>query len=370
MTDAQEQALIAATAAGLEDELRKVYEAMLTQIRAGTAPRDAVDAAMASFTGEMAQTMATALSALIESSVGTSAVMAMEVGAVTLSKKLWVEGTAAGDVVEGIVKKHLGGFLDARRLALELFEGYGFREPGAEPLQFNPTNDNLPQYLRDALLTDDAVQSDIAKAFARIQVDGLSSPALKAAYSELLDAIDGIEAKGGDKLLAKRLETAFFERMRYFSTRIAQTELHRAYMQREAAILMLDSDVEFVQIRRTPPAETCICSLYAGRDIYGLGPGVYPKRLTPVPPYHPFCRCRMVPRPGLTGKEASDPDEGADRYFLSRLNAPMAARVMGSRAKAEAVLAGQSADAVYNARIVPQYKVKTVESVTALAAPL
>jgi hypothetical protein len=64
------------------------------------------------------------------------------------------------------------------------------------------------------------------------------------------------------------------------------------------------------------------------------------------------------------GKTATEPDEGADRYFLRRLKAPMAARVMGSKAKADAVLSGTPADTVYNAAIIPQYKVRTVGDVT------
>ena len=364
MTPEQEQALIAVTAAGLEDALQAVYSDMVAKIQAGTPPREAVEAAMESFTGTMAQSMSAAFSAILETSIGTAAVLAMEVGTVALSRKLYMEGTAVGDVVTGIVNRHASGWQDARRLALSLFEGYAFRPADAEPLQFNTRNEKLPQYLREALLPDANVRDDLAKAFARIQVDGLKTPALRAAYSELLDAIDNIEAKNGAKLLQKRLDVAFFERMRYFATRIAQTELHRAYALKLAADLMLDTDVEFVQIRRTPPAETCICSLYAGRDVYGLGAGVYPKLLCPVPPYHPFCRCRMVPRPGLMGKTATEPDEGADRYFLSRLKAPMAARVMGSKAKADAVLSGTPADTVYNAAIIPQYKVRTVGDVT------
>ncbi|MEY2654299.1 MAG: hypothetical protein RLZZ524_1327, partial [Pseudomonadota bacterium] len=250
MTPAQELALLQATVAGLDDALREAYVELIQLIRDGTPPRDAVQQVMDSFTGEMAETMATALSGILQQSVGSADVMAMQVGAVQLSGKLYAEAAMAGVVVQDVVRRHVAGFADARRLALALFEGYGFRDPDAEPLQFNHRNPRLPQYLREALLTDDGMAATMQRAFARIQVDGLATGPLRAAYSELLDAIDALEAGKGQALLERRLEVAFFERMRYFASRIAQTELHRAYMKREAVILMEDTDLEFVQIRR------------------------------------------------------------------------------------------------------------------------
>jgi hypothetical protein len=211
------------------------------------------------------------------------------------------------------------------------------------------------------LLPDSGVQESLERAYARIQVKNLSTPALRAAYQQLLDEIDRIEAGKGDRLLTNRLDVAFFERMRYFATRIARTELHSRYAREEAERLMADADVEFVEIRRSPGRkDPCICQLIAGRDKYGLGPGVYPKARAPLPTYHPFCMCVMVPRLDLTGKIASEPDEGADAYFLRRLGESTAGRVMGSMAKRDMVLNGRSAESVVNASRDPMYHVKLV----------
>lgn len=290
MTPEQVRAIEEAAAAGLVVALQEAYADIVKAIRAGTAPRDAVQAAMDSFTGEMAGTMAAALSAVLQTSVGTAEVMALQVGQVALSRRLYAEAAVAGQAVEGAVTRHVAGFQDSRRLARDIFEGYSFRPPDAEPIKFNRANPILPKYMREALMTDDKVSGELARAFARLQVDGLKTPALRAAYADVLRAIDAVQAGAGDELLQKRITVAFYERMRYFAERISRTELHRAYAEREAELLMADQAVEFVQVRRVPGRVTpCICALMTGRDLYGLGPGVYPKARAPKPPFHPFC---------------------------------------------------------------------------------
>ena len=361
MTPAQERALLEATVAGLDDELRQAYSDLVELIRGGMAPREAVQQVMDAFQGDMAGTMATALSGIMQQAIGAADVMALEVGAVQLSRKLYAQASVVENVVADVVRRHVQGFADSRRLALDLFEGYGFREPGAEPLQINRRNPQLPKYMREALLSDDGIAGAMRRAFARIQVDGLETGPLRAAYSELLEAIDGIEAGKGEALIAQRIKVAFYERMRYFATRIARTELHRSYMQRESAILMDDDDIEFVQVRRAPGrGEPCICVLFTGRDMYGLGAGVYPKAQAPRPPFHPFCRCVVSPRLDLTGKQAAQRDEGADVYFLRRLDGPLGGRIMGSQAKRDTVLRGEPAEAVASAGRPPEYRIGRV----------
>lgn len=360
MTPEQERALLAAAEAGLDDEVRDAFRDLMALIAAGVVPREAVQTVMATFQGEMASTMAAALSAIMGASVGAEAVVALEVGAVQLSRRVYLEAQAVGDAVQGIVQRHALGWQDARRLALEMFEGYGFRDPDAEPLKIDPSNPRLPQYLRDALLPDELLRTGIERELAKLQVANLSTPALRAAYSDVLSAFDAMEGVEGQALLEKRLEVAFFERVRYWATRIARTELHRAYAEREARLLLDDPDVEFVQIRRAPGrGEPCICVLMTGRDLYGLGPGVYPKALAPVPPFHPFCRCVQSPRLDLTGRTAEDRDADGDAYFLRRLDNRTAARIMGSQGRRDRVLEGATAEAVTNSTREPLYHIRT-----------
>jgi hypothetical protein len=365
MTPAQEAALIAVATAGLDDALRSAYAALLDLIRAGVAPRDAVQQVLATFEGAMAATLATAFSAILGEAVGSPAVIAMQVGAVTLSARLFAEAASTAQVVQGLVERQARGFQDARALALELFEGYGFRDPDAEPLQFNPRNDKLPRYLREVLLTDSGLAGQIERAMARMQVDGLTNQALRAAYRGVLDALAEIEAGAGDELLTKRLQGAFFERMRFFSRRIAETELHRAFAQRQALELLDDADVEWVQWRLNPShPRPDICDYFAGVNRWGLGPGVYPKRQAPVAPAHPFCRCVLSPRLDLTGRRGREVP-GADLAVFRALDPAEARQVAGSAEKLRRIVAGADPVAVHNERIDPRYKVRTAEEVAA-----
>jgi len=289
MTPAEELALLDQLSADVEAQVLAAYERAMDLMRRGTPPRDAITRVMDSFTGEFADLMAASLSAVLQRSVGTESALAINIGPVSLSRKLYAEAQDVSNIVAGIVQRNVRGYQDSKRLALQLFEGYGFREPDAEPLQINPENPQLPKYMRE-ILDPDPVRRKMATAFARLEVDNLSTPALRAAYSELLDAIDSIQGTVGRDELEKTLKTAFYERVRYFAERIARTESHRAYSQREAQILLGDEDIEYVQIRRSRTSTApCICDLITGRDQYGLGRGVYPKAKAPNPPFHPFC---------------------------------------------------------------------------------
>lgn len=363
MTPQQEAALIAVATAGLDDALREAYRQLLALIQGGTPPRDAVAQVVEAFEGVMAETMAVAFSAILGEAVGSAAVMAMQVGAVTLSARLFAEAESAGQVVQGIVDRHTRGIQDARALALELFEGYAFREPGAEPLKISPRNDRLPRYLREVLASDADTAGQIERALARLQVDGLGTQALRAAYRGVLDALAEVENGAAEELLTRRIGVAFFERMRFFARRIAETELHRAFAQRQAAELLDDQDVEWVQWRMNPNhPRPDICDYFAQVNRWSLGPGVYPKRLAPVAPAHPFCRCVLSPRLDLTGRRGREVP-GADQAVFRGMELSEAARVAGSRGKLDAILRGADPVAVHNTNIDPLYRVRTVEDV-------
>ena len=357
LTTAQEAALIAGTVAALEDDLQRALRAVIAAILDGQAPREAVVEAMATFDGEMAGEMRAALSAILAGAVGEAASLPIEVGRVSLSARLYAETQSVAETVQAVVAEHAAGFQDARRLALELFEGYGFREAAEEALQPTGAAAQLPKYLREALPEKSALE----RALARLQARGLGTQALRAAYEELLQAIDDAEAGAGRLVIEQRLHVAFYERMRYFAARIARTELHRAYAEREARLLAEDEAVVFVQVRRAPGrADPCICSLITGRNPYGLGAGVYPKARAPVPPFHPFCMCVVSPRLDIDpNRQAGDEDENADAYFLRRLDQRTAGRIAGSQAKAEDIIAGRrTAEQVANAGRDPLYWIK------------
>ena len=359
----EERRLLASAAADIDANLLESFGQVMALIEDGVPPKDAIAQVLSQIEGDMAAVLAVALTKVVGEAVSSADALALNVGPMRLSPRLYAESAQVSEVVSGIVTRHLGGFADSRRLALELFEGYAFRTPSDEPLQFKATNERLPRYLRDLLRTEPGIERALASKVAAIQVQGLKTEALRASYTELLQAIADAESGIGKAGLRKRLEIAWFERMRYFAQRIAQTEIHRAYMKRLADDLMADADVQFVQVRRAPGTQDpCICTLYTGRDRYGLGPGVYPKAKAPLPPYHPYCRCVVSPRLDLTGRAVpTDEDVAKDVSFLRRLDPSVSARIVGSKAKLGAVLDGsRTADAIQEASAGPGYRVRLV----------
>lgn len=359
MTPAQERALLDATAAGLDDDLRKAYEEFLRRVRAGEAPRDAVTAVMERFAGAMADTMAAAFGAILAQSVGSADVMKIEVGGMALSDKLYSQAREVSNVVQGIVERHANGWNDARALALQLYEGYGFRKPGDEPLKINRNNPLLPRYLREVLLPISELSDELRRHLAGLQVDGLTTQALRAAYLDVLRAFDALEDGKGWDAVEKALRVAFYEKARYQANRIAQTELHRAYAEARARELMDDLEVQWVQWRLsvTHP-EVDICDYLARVDRWGMGPGVYPADQAPVPPAHPHCRCILAPRLDLFGRQGLERPEAARAVFANAPDLRSAAKIAGSREKLERVMSGEDPLAVYNTNTDPLYKIK------------
>lgn len=358
MTPQEQRATLDKLSAAVQVAANEAFEHLIQMIREGSTPRDAVEAVIKELDDDVAKALELALVA----SIGASAAEPlMHEVRVELSRRLYAYGADSSATVTRLVTTHVQGFHDARQLAREIFEGYRFRAPDAEPIQLNPRNPQLPKYIGEMLQTAPGVQRDLQRVFAQMQVNNLRTPELQAAYADVLRTIDSAEKAKGFDALERRIKVAFYERMRYFANRIAQTEIHRAYIRDEASRIMADTDVEYVQIRRAPGRQTpCICSLYTGRDKYGLGPGVYPKALAPRPPLHPFCRCVVAPRLDLTGKKAKPESDTADRYFLDRVGESVAARIVGSRAKLDLVNKGAKPDDVYNAGLNPQYRVKLV----------
>jgi hypothetical protein len=85
--------------------------------------------------------------------------------------------------------------------------------------------------------------------------------------------------------------------------------------------LMSQDRIEYVQIRLSSKhPKTDICDYHAEVDLYGLGPGVYPKADGPQPPFHPHCYCLVAPMIALINpKPKFNPK--AERAFLESLPA-------------------------------------------------
>ena len=348
----------------IDARLARAWRQFIAQIQAqaGAAPREALAAVMRSFPRAQAQIMAQAMSDLLGRAVGTEAVGRLRVGVagVTLSGALWADVEATDKVVANIIQRHARGWADARALALEMFEGYGFRP--REALRLAPQNHALPKYLRTELLTDPGIRGELARFFARGRGRARKTAPLRQSY---LDALDAIEAGRGQAVLARKLEIAGFEKLRYNAQRIARTELARAHECARALELQARDDVQFVQVRmsRAHPAPD-ICDYHASIDRYGLGKGVYPKHLAPVPPYHPHCLCVLAPRIDFDEdqKWRERPDAGRD--WLARQDPYHAARIAGSRDKRDAILQGRAELVdLYNRAQPERYRIRTLADI-------
>lgn len=285
---------------------------------------------------------------------GVRKVSEMTVGEVSLSTALYANARRTAVQAAAIVRNHALGVQQARALGLQLYDGYSPSEGVLRPLE-GTARAKLPKALR-ALTQDRQVRADLTALVARGQAQAgrLKTQALRAAYSE---AFDTWSHGAGREALARKLEVAVKEKTRYFANRIAQTELARAHQDALARELMADRTIEVVQVvlSGSHPRRD-ICDLHARANLFGLGPGCYPKARAPKPTFHAFCRCRLRSRPELSASMARDPRGGeaaAQRAFLRELPVADAARVMGSRAKLQRVLDGADPIGVVN-RGVPQ----------------
>ena len=311
----------------------------------GTSPRGAIHAAQVEFGGAFADALAEAFSELLQRSIGSAEVRAMPIGELTLSQRLYRHNVATAAEVEGAIREHAQGVHQAEKLARRLYDGYDPRDGLQRPLE-GRARAELPRALRN--ITEDLGArrelTDVLLA-AQQQAAGLKTPGLRAAYLEVFEAW---KAGAAEDVLRQRLDMAMREKNRYFADRISQTELHRAHQASVARELMDDELTTVVQVRMNPAhPRTDICDLHATADLFGLGPGNYPKPLAPRPPFHPWCRCRLRPRPSLDAADAR-PAPGGAAAILRSMSPEQAAQVMGSQARAQRVLNGEPAESVIN----------------------
>ncbi len=93
--------------------------------------------------------------------------------------------------------------------------------------------------------------------------------------------------------------------------------------------------------------------------MYGLGAGMYPKAAAPMPPLHPFCWCKLSTRPEMDAGGAKLKADGV-REYLRGLPPAEAARILGNRARLDAVMNGADWEGVTQASIAPEHRLRRV----------
>lgn len=343
-----------ALALAVERRAQQAYQALLAKLDEGVDPRLAIAQVQKSFDGEFAGELAQAFSTVLQRSVSVGSVLAMPVGEVVLSRRLWALNGEMVNQVSGLIRQHAQGLQSAQTLARQLYDGYNPIDGVQRPLE-GAARAKLPKALQ-ALTSTPQTRESLARVLEQGQqlAARIKSETLKAGYLEAVQAwVDG----EGKQALNKRLWVAQREKNRYTADRIAQTELARAHQAKVGQEFMADGSISVVQVRINPAHPvTDICDLHARADLFGLGAGCYPKAKAPRPPFHPHCACRLSSRPDLMAGADTAERKGAVQAYLKSLPAYEAARVMGSKERLLDVMQrGKSVDAVVNAGRDPMY---------------
>jgi len=266
-----------------------------------------------------------------------------------LSERLYHHAREVAAITGKLLTEHIRSQETIRELAMKLYEGYGFRD--REVLQVKK---ELPKYLQRELENPRAVQRLMK------QVNKLKTLPLRAAYTQLVEAIEKMEKQA----LERAIEVALEERARYYALRIAQTEIFRASNWERAKEYLEDEQITLVKFEMsTYHPKVDICDFYARLDV-GYGPGVVPKKEMRTLPLHPFCRCRYIPySPPPHKKEKIKkiqpmPFDEAARKTMERFSEYEQRQILGSRQKlAEWKAGGVNIEAIFN-RLRPKYPIR------------
>ena len=171
--------------------------------------------------------------------------------------------------------------------------------------------------------------SDLRKA--QRAIDLLKDPdtsTLRRAYQNVVN----LTKTSSEKAIEKAAKYAVYFKQKFNTERIAITELSRAYGQARIVEMQSDSSIIGCQIALSPDhPKQDICDLYANADLYGMGPGMYPKDQLPPYPFHPFCLCFLNDIfSGETDEaSASDFDETGGKKYLQNLSADERKELLG-----------------------------------------
>ena len=231
----------------------------------------------------------------------------------TLSERTTKGGKEITAQAASIIAEAIKKGKSVQKTALALFDGYGYGH-------ILPTQD-IPEFMKKlseiGKLTDYKGREfrktlrDVERQLKRVNVQGM-----KIAYGKIKEAIE----TGNEKKINKAVYVATQERTRYFARRIARTELARAYGDGAMAKWENDEDCVAFQWKLSAGHPFCdICDLYAHADLYGMGPGIFPKDKVPRLPAHPNCMCHLRPvmegSKLLQGKEKEQIDKGGMAYI-------------------------------------------------------
>ena len=234
----------------------------------------------------------------------------------TLSERTTHASILVRELVARTISAQIKKSASYRQASLAIFDGY--KMGGVIPVQ------DVPKYLaqtmavaRHAGIPRDEMMKMLKPV--RRQIERGTTAGMRAAYSELVDALEA----QNEKALNRAIFTATQERTRYFADRIARTEMARAYQ--DGFLLRWDNNDDCVAYQwklsgRHPRYD--ICDLYAKANLYGMGAGVFPKDKVPRLPAHPHCMCFLKPviRGMMDNETPIDRIEEGGREYLDSVD--------------------------------------------------
>lgn len=245
----------------------------------------------------------------------------------TLSKRTTqgakeVTKQAAAVIAEAVKKGQA-----VQKAALALFDGYGYGHTLPEQ--------DIPDFLKQLTQIAKAKEyggAEFHKTLRAVErnLKKLNVQGLKAAYTQVKNAV----LSGNEKRIEKAVYTATQERTRYFARRIARTEMARAYDDGFMSKWASDEDCIAFKWKMSTAHPFCdICDMYAEADLYGMGPGIFPKDRVPTLPVHPNCMCHL--RPVMVGSKLLKSEtprariEDGGREWLNKQTLPNRQRILG-----------------------------------------
>jgi hypothetical protein len=202
----------------------------------------------------------------------------------------------------------------------------------------------LPKYLQEAIKKRD---KEIMK-----QIEKLKTKPLRIAYKDIVRKFNELS----DEELEKFIKTAYYEKMRYYAKRIADTETHRAAMSKRAREYLNDENIEFVRFEMSAAhPKIDICDFYANLDI-GYGRGIVPKSEMRTLPLHPHCRCVYSPYYGKVKGRRKDWNK-AVRDTMSKYNEAQQREILGTYDMLNRFKGGEDIESIFNT-VRPKYPIR------------
>lgn len=252
-------------------------------------------------------------------------VMSWDASQMPLSTRIHGTSVAMRAELDSAIRASISRRDGAWKQARRIYDGYGFGGIiHQDQLPGLPKDlDALVQASR-ATLTPEGLADLQARAKAlKKYAASLRTAPLRAAYTQLLGNLEKGLARG----LERAIKTAAEEKARYHAERISRTETARAWGQ--GFMDQLDRDEDATGLRwETSSAHKIfdICDFHARADLYGMGPGIYPKERRPRFPAHPHCLC--VLSAVYKGKPRFDQVDKGGKAALDGMTPGQRARVL------------------------------------------